>query len=102
MSRGHRYGLDPVLLWLWCLLAAVALIQPLAWELSYATGAVLKKKKKSYLFKLIHIILINIYYMNILCAICPLVFFYFQGQGLVYTCVLIGSKRQHLLTSDLI
>ena len=35
---------DPVLLWLRCRLAAVALILPLAWELSYATGATLKKK----------------------------------------------------------
>ena len=33
---------DPVLLWLW--LAAVALIQPLAWELPYVAGP--KKKKK--------------------------------------------------------
>ena len=30
--------------WLWCRLAAAALIQPL--ELSYATGAALKKKKE--------------------------------------------------------
>ena len=29
---GHRHGLDPTLLWLWCGLAAIALIQPLAWE----------------------------------------------------------------------
>ena len=41
---GHRYILDPVLLllWLWCRLAATAPIQPLPWELPYATGAVLK------------------------------------------------------------
>ena len=31
---------------LWCRLAAVALLRPLAWELSYATGASLKEKKK--------------------------------------------------------
>ena len=41
---GHRHGLDPALLWLWRKLAAVALIQPLAWELPYATGVALKKK----------------------------------------------------------
>ena len=35
-----------MLLWLWCALAAVALIQPLAWESLYATGAALKRKKK--------------------------------------------------------
>ena len=37
---------DPALLWLWCRLAAVALIRPLAWEPPYAVGAALKKKKK--------------------------------------------------------
>ena len=43
---GHRRGLDPMLLWLWCSMAAVALIQPLAREIPYATGAALQKKKK--------------------------------------------------------
>jgi len=33
-------------LWLWCRLAAAALIRPLAWELRYATGTALKSKKK--------------------------------------------------------
>ena len=44
---GHRFGLDPELLWLWpwCRLAAVALIPPLAWETPYAAGVALKKKK---------------------------------------------------------
>jgi len=37
---------DPVLLWLWCRLAAVAPIQPLAWEPPYAVGVALKSKKK--------------------------------------------------------
>ena len=32
---------DPVLLWLWCRLAAVAPIRPLAWEPPYAVGAAL-------------------------------------------------------------
>ena len=36
---------DPVLLWLWRL-AAVALIQPLAWEPPGAMGVALKRKKK--------------------------------------------------------
>jgi len=38
MSRGVgcRCGLDPALLWLWCRLAATALIRPLAWEPPYA------------------------------------------------------------------
>ena len=37
---------DPVLLWLWCRLAAVAPIRPLAWELPHVMGAALKKLKK--------------------------------------------------------
>ena len=36
---------DPALLWLWLRPAAVAPIQPLAWELPYAAGMALKKKK---------------------------------------------------------
>ena len=39
------HGSDPVLLWLWCRLATMALIGPLARELPYATGATLKSKK---------------------------------------------------------
>ena len=45
LSIGHRCGLDPVLLWLWRRAAAVTLIQPLAWELPYAAGVALKRKK---------------------------------------------------------
>ena len=37
---------DPALLWLWCRQAAVALIQPLAWELPCAMGVALKKTNK--------------------------------------------------------
>ena len=37
---------DPMLLWLWYRPAATALIQTLAWELAFATGAALRKKKK--------------------------------------------------------
>ena len=39
MSFGvvHTRGLDPVLLWLWCRPAAVVPIQPLAWELPFAS-----------------------------------------------------------------
>ena len=43
---GHRCGWDPVLLWLWCRLEAVAPIRPLAWERPYAACVALKKKKK--------------------------------------------------------
>ena len=41
---GSRRGLDSTLLWLRHRLATVAPIQPLTWELSYATGAALKSK----------------------------------------------------------
>ena len=37
---------DPVLLWLWCRLAARAPIGPLAWESPYAMGMALEKAKK--------------------------------------------------------
>ena len=38
---------DPALLWLWCRLAAAALIQPLVQERPYAEGVILKKKYSS-------------------------------------------------------
>ena len=41
---GRRHSSDPLLLWLWCRLAAVALIQPLVWEIPYAASGPLKKK----------------------------------------------------------
>ena len=40
---GLRLGLDPALLWLWCRLAAIAVIGPLAWELPYAVGVALQR-----------------------------------------------------------
>ena len=43
---GRRCGLDLVLLWLWYRLAAIAPIWSLVWELPYATGEALKRKKK--------------------------------------------------------
>ena len=43
---GHRGGSDPKFLWPWRWLAAVTPMHPLAWELPYAMGAALKRKKK--------------------------------------------------------
>ena len=43
---GRRHGLDLALLWLWCRLAAVAPIGPLAWECPHAVGATLEKAKR--------------------------------------------------------
>ena len=45
---GCRCSSDPALLWPWHRPAAIALIQSLAWELPYAVGAALKKRKKNY------------------------------------------------------
>ena len=42
---GCRHGSDPLLLLLWHRLLAAALIQPLAWELPYASDAALKRQK---------------------------------------------------------
>ena len=47
-SVDHRGSLDLVLLWHWCRPAAAAPIRrldPLAWELSYALSAALKRQK---------------------------------------------------------
>ena len=44
---GHRHSSDPALLWLWHRPAAVAPIEPLAWEPPYATGAAIKKKEST-------------------------------------------------------
>ena len=46
---GRRLGSDPTLLWLWRRPAAIAPIQPLAWESPYATEAaqeIAKRQKK--------------------------------------------------------
>ena len=47
-------GLDLALLWLWQWHrpAVAALIQPLAWELPYATGEALKRQKKKFFFNM--------------------------------------------------
>ena len=51
---GFRSGSGPTLLWLWCKLAAVGPVRPLAWEPPYAAGAALKgqktKKKKKNIY----------------------------------------------------
>ena len=43
---GCRRGSGPLLLWLWCRLAVVALIRPPTWEPPYASGVALKRSKK--------------------------------------------------------
>ena len=40
---GHRHGLGPVLLWLWCRAVATALTGSLVWEPPYAAGEALKR-----------------------------------------------------------
>ena len=43
---GHRSDSGLALLWLWCKLAAIALMGPLAWEAPYARSAALKRQKR--------------------------------------------------------
>ena len=43
---GQRFGLDLVLLSMWCRPAAAALIGPPDWEFPYAAGVALKRPKK--------------------------------------------------------
>ena len=43
---GRTHGSDPMLLWLWCRLAATAPIRPLAWESPCATGVAIEKTKR--------------------------------------------------------
>jgi len=43
----HRRSSDLALPWLWCRPAAATPILPLAWELPYAAGMALKKKKRN-------------------------------------------------------
>ena len=51
---GHRHDLDPMLLCLWCRLAAAAPIRLLARELPYAAGEALKKNKKDIIVDFSH------------------------------------------------
>ena len=44
-SVGLRHRSDPLLLWLWGRLAAVAPTEPLAWEPPYALGVALTRQK---------------------------------------------------------
>ena len=65
-TQAHRCSSNPTLLWLWCRLAAVPPIQLLAWELSYAMGAALKrqnKKKKD--FTIVNkFIILNLFFLS--------------------------------------
>ena len=54
-GAGHRHSSDPTMLWLWCRPAAVALIPPLAWKLSYSAGTALKTEKKKKVLALLAI-----------------------------------------------
>ena len=46
-GEGRIHSSDPVLLWLWYRLVAIALIGPLGWELPYAMGVALKRQEKT-------------------------------------------------------
>ena len=61
---GSRCGSDLVMLWLWCRLAAVALIRPLAWELPYALSVALEEKV--YVLKMFLVCTIDDAYIELL------------------------------------
>ena len=61
---GRRHGLDPMLLWLWCRLAAIAPIRSLAWKPPYAMGMALKRQKTKKKKKILRG-LSGIYHMNL-------------------------------------
>ena len=65
---GRRHGPDLVLLRLWCRPAAVAPIQPLAWEPPYAMGAALKSKKKECCFNSFFSLANNYTIIIVMCA----------------------------------
>ena len=49
-----RRVLDLALLWLWCGPVATAPIRPLAWDLPYAMGEALKRKRKKIMSNVEH------------------------------------------------
>ena len=67
---GRRRGSDPMLLWLWCRLAATAPIRPLAWEPLYAAGVaqeMAKRQKKIFFLELFYFIFLwpHLQYMEV-------------------------------------
>ena len=56
-----RCCFDPVFLWLWCRLAAIAAIQPLAWEPPYAVSVTLKRQNPRNCSVKIHIASIHLF-----------------------------------------
>ena len=56
---GHRLGLDLLLLWLWRRLAAVALIQPLVWELHMLRVPPEKAKKKKKAHNITYVVFLS-------------------------------------------
>ena len=52
-----RHGSNHELLWLWCRLAAIAIIRPLTWEPPYSTGEALKWLKKEKRVKMMNFML---------------------------------------------
>ena len=88
---GHRPGLDPMLLCLWCRPAAVALIHPLVWEPPYAAGMALKKKKKVSVALVLNILFLNKFFLNIIKEKV-----YFSKQDLCQHCFLNGQMSNCL------
>ena len=75
---GLKCSSDPKLLWLWHRPAAIAPIQPLAWELPCAAGAALKSKKLKLKKKKVH-----------------------RWHFLINKCIKLEGITLHILTKDL-
>ena len=70
-SVGCRRGLDPVLLWLWCRLAAAASIWPLTQEYPYAAHLAVKRKKsywqnKFWIWDGIELVMLSVFCMFVI------------------------------------
>ena len=52
---GRTCGLDPELLWLWCMSVAKALIRPLDWGPPYAAGAAQEMAKRQNKIKTLYL-----------------------------------------------
>ena len=89
---------DLALLWLWCRMAAVAPIRPLAWEPPYHAGVALKmqKRKKKYwrkLFAIVYLLTKSRGYIFTCDIVCLDLFHFFPDQS----CQFSGIFKESVL-----
>ena len=85
---GHRCGLDPELLWLYRKVA-VALIQPIAWELPYAAGAALKSKIHIYMHVCVYVHIYNLYNYMYICVCVYILYIISHCSEISLTCIYV-------------